>query len=129
MNISGNMITASIEQMSDRINRSGKMGAVSDDVISNGSDMSFGDYMSKASVKFSKHANERLNTRNINLDNAQMERLAKGMNKAREKGMNDPLVMVDNIAFIVNIKSNTVVTAVNDVNEAVFTNIDGAVIS
>ena len=43
--------------------------------------------------------------------------------------MKDPLVMVDNIAFIVNIKSNTVITAVNNANESIFTNIDGAVIN
>lgn len=126
MNITGNMVT-SIEQMSARINANNikKMAAESD----SREDISFGEYMNNASVRFSKHANERLSTRNINLDNAQMARLEKGMSKAKEKGMQDPLVMVDNIAFIVNIKSNTVVTAVNDVNEAVFTNIDGAVIS
>ena len=36
--------------------------------------------------------------------------------------------MVDSLAFIVNVKNNTVITAVNDVKDAVFTNIDGAVI-
>jgi len=38
------------------------------------------------------------------------------------------LVLVDDIAFIVNTKSNTVVTAVNEAEEKVFTNIDGTVI-
>jgi GTP-dependent phosphoenolpyruvate carboxykinase len=37
--------------------------------------------------------------------------------------------MVDDLAFIVNVKNNTVVTAVNDSENGVFTNIDGAVIS
>jgi hypothetical protein len=36
--------------------------------------------------------------------------------------------MVDDLAFIVNIKSNTVVTALGDSSDSVFTNIDGAVI-
>lgn len=127
MNITGNM-SASIEQMSARINGKAAVNKTADEA-GRKSDKSFGEYMDSASVRFSKHANERLNTRNINLDNTQMARLEKGMSRAKEKGMKDPLVMVDNIAFIVNIKSNTVVTAVNDVNEAVFTNIDGAVIS
>ena len=126
MNITGNVVT-SIEQMSARINANNIKKSA--DESDSREDISFGEYMNNASVRFSKHANERLSTRNINLDNAQMARLEKGMSKAKEKGMQDPLVMVDNIAFIVNIKSNTVVTAVNDVNEAVFTNIDGAVIS
>lgn len=79
---------------------------------------------------FSKHANERLSSRNINLNADQMSRLNKGVLQAREKRINESLVMMDNIAFIVNVKNNTVVTAMdqetNDNN--VFTNIDGAVI-
>lgn len=80
-------------------------------------------------LKFSKHANQRLSSRNIDLTETQLERLKNGTNKAREKGIKESLVMVDNLAFIVNIKNNTVVTAVNETEEGVFTNIDGAVIS
>ena len=38
------------------------------------------------------------------------------------------LVMVDDLAFIVNVKSNIVVTAVGGSADSIFTNIDGAVI-
>jgi len=79
-------------------------------------------------LKFSKHANERLASRNIDLTDEQMARLESGAKKASEKGINESLVMVDNLAFIVNIKNNTVITAVNDGEDKVFTNIDGAVI-
>ncbi len=79
-------------------------------------------------LKFSKHANERLASRNIDLTDEQMERLESGARKASEKGINESLVMVDNLAFIVNVKNNTVITAVNDGEDRVFTNIDGAVI-
>lgn len=81
------------------------------------------------SLKFSKHANERLATRNIILSAEQMERLENGTTKAREKGIRESLVMVDNLAFIVNVKNNTVITAVGDATDSIFTNIDGAVIS
>lgn len=81
------------------------------------------------SLKFSKHANERLATRNINLSAEQMERLENGTTKAREKGIRESLVMVDGLAFIVNVKNNTVITAVGDAADSIFTNIDGAVIS
>ena len=59
-----------------------------------------------------------------------MERLNDGMKKASEKGINEALVLMDNLAFIVNVKNNTVVTAMDSSNteERVFTNIDGAVI-
>lgn len=80
-------------------------------------------------LKFSKHANARLATRNINLSAEQMERLETGTTKAREKGIQESLVMVDNLAFIVNIKNNTVITAMDDSSDSIFTNIDGAVIS
>jgi len=80
-------------------------------------------------VKFSKHANQRLESRNINLSDAQIDRLNHGISQARDKSIKESLVMMDNLAFVVNIKNNTVVTALEqgeDVN--VFTNIDGAVI-
>lgn len=80
-------------------------------------------------VKFSKHANQRLESRNINLSEDQMQRLNEGVSQARNKSINESLVMMDNLAFIVNIKNNTVVTALErDEDNNVFTNIDGAVI-
>lgn len=81
-------------------------------------------------VKFSKHAAGRLADRNIELTRAQMERLQEGTERAGEKGIKESLVIVDQLAFIVNIPNNTVITAMNqqDATENVFTNIDGAVI-
>ena len=81
-------------------------------------------------VKFSKHASMRLTQRNINLSDDQSMRLQKGIAAADSKGVNDSLVLVDDIAFIVNVPSKTVVTAMDqaETNSNVFTNIDGAVI-
>lgn len=81
-------------------------------------------------LKFSKHAANRLNTRNIELSDSQVMRLQDGMEKANAKGIKDSLVLMDKLAFIVNVPSNTVVTAMDqsETNENVFTNIDGAVI-
>jgi flagellar operon protein len=80
-------------------------------------------------IKFSKHASQRLQTRQIDMSQEQKERLQDAASQARQKGMKESLVMVDNLAFIVNVRSNTVVTAVNDTEQAVFTNIDGAIIN
>jgi flagellar operon protein len=84
----------------------------------------------KVSVKFSKHAANRLSDRNIELTDEQLERLNDGTRKAGEKGIKDSLVMVDQLAFIVNTKSNTVITAMDQsqTDENIYTNIDGAVI-
>lgn len=81
-------------------------------------------------LKFSKHATQRLSQRNINLSDEQNIRLTNGVTEAEKKGVNESLVLVDNLAFIVNVPNKTVVTAMDqeETNANVFTNIDGAVI-
>ena len=81
-------------------------------------------------LKFSKHAAMRLESRNINLTDEQNVRLESGVQKASEKGINESLVLVDSLAFIVNVPNKTVVTAIDqqEATENIFTNIDGAVI-
>lgn len=105
--------------------------------VSNKTDegMSFLDILSKKSVesgevKFSKHASSRLSTRNIELTPEQMGRLNEGAKRASLKGIKESLVLVDSLAFIVNVPSNTVVTAMDntETKDNIFTNIDGAVI-
>jgi flagellar operon protein len=84
-------------------------------------------------LKFSRHASMRLNDRNIDLSAEQMERLSNGAAQAEEKGIKESLIMVDSLAFIVNIPNGTVVTAIdqneNGTGSHIFTNIDGAVIA
>ena len=82
-------------------------------------------------LKFSKHATNRLSERNIELSDGLMDRLSAGAKAAGQKGINESLVMVDQLAFIVNVKNQTVITALdgNDPKGNVFTNIDGAVIA
>ena len=81
--------------------------------------------------KFSKHAVNRLSERNIEISDGLMERLSAGMQAAGQKGINESLAMVDQLAFIVNVKNQTVITALdgNETDQNVFTNIDGAVIA
>lgn len=80
-------------------------------------------------VKISKHAAMRLEARNINLDDEQLEKLRAAVDKASAKGVRDSLVVMEDVAFLVNVPSRTVITAVkqNELKENVFTNIDGAV--
>lgn len=82
----------------------------------------------RGELRFSKHANQRLASRNIHLSKEQLARLSEGTDRARKKGINESLIVVDELAFIVNIKNNLVVTAVGDSEDKIFTNIDGAVI-
>lgn len=80
-------------------------------------------------IKFSRHAAKRLETRNISISEEQKARLENAAEQAMEKGMTESLVMVDDLAFILNVRNKTIVTAVNDTANAVFTNIDGAIIN
>lgn len=126
----------SIDQIKDTYLNSGKN--TDWQKTDNEQNLSFQQILEKASgrdvsvqeVTFSKHANDRLASRNINLNDDQLERLNKGVMQAKEKSIKESLVMMDNIAFIVNIKNNTVITAMDQgTGESnVFTNIDGAVI-
>ena len=97
-----------------------------------GSEVSFEDVLRQKQkpLKFSKHATQRLSQRNINLSDEQNIRLTNGVTEAEKKGVNESLVLVDNLAFIVNVPNKTVVTAMDqeETNANVFTNIDGAVI-
>ena len=85
---------------------------------------------STSELKFSKHADARLNERHISLTTEQRQRLNDGARKASEKGIGESLMIMDDLAFIVNIKNSTVVTAIDSKasEENIFTNIDGAVI-
>jgi len=80
-------------------------------------------------LKLSKHAETRLTDRNINLSAAQREKIANALIRADQKGVKDALVMIDGLAIVANAKTMTVITAVgnNDLQENIFTNIDGAV--
>ena len=81
-------------------------------------------------IKFSKHAAQRLDDRQISLTDEQSTRLSDGVQRAGEKGIQESLVIMDSLAFIVNVPSRTVVTAMEQTQaqEHIFTNIDGAVI-
>lgn len=122
----------SIEQIQDQyLNSSKTKQTVS-------SDVSFSDILKeksqivlpKENVKFSKHAQLRLTDRKIDLSDEQIMRLNEATQKASAKGIKESLVLVDSLAFIVNIPNNTVVTALDRAEslDNVFTNIDGAVI-
>lgn len=81
-------------------------------------------------VIFSKHANMRLNSRNIKLNTEQLEKINNGVNEASKKGIKDSLMLIDNIALVVNIQKKTVITALekSETDQHIFTNIDGAIL-
>lgn len=122
----------SIQQMTGQITRPDTKNTSSAQLSKNGT--SFAQILNEKTaqstgLKFSKHANMRMQTRNIDLSEEQWGRLESGVAKAGLKGIRESLVMVDDLAFIVNVSSNTVITAVGEGDDKIFTNIDGAVIA
>lgn len=98
-----------------------------------GAGTNFGDILSERmdtaqTLKFSKHALERMNERGIGLDAAGLTRLENGVARAQDKGSRDSLMILDGTAMIVNIPSKTVVTCMDTaaMRDHVFTNIDSA---
>lgn len=84
----------------------------------------------QSGVTFSKHAVKRAIEHQLDLTDEDMTRLNEGMRLASAKNLEDTLILVDNTAFVVNAKNNTVITAVgsSQMKGNVFTNISGTVI-
>lgn len=86
-------------------------------------------------INFSRHAQERIAGRELSVDESQVKRLESGVEEAEAKGINESLVMVDNLAFVVNVKNRMVITAMDKNSDIkkntprAFTKIDGAVIA
>jgi len=82
-------------------------------------------------LRFSAHAQTRLQSRRIDLQAGDLNRLQSAVGRAASKGSKDALVLMDDMAFVVSVTNRTVVTVVDKDNlkQNVFTNIDSAVIA
>ena len=82
-------------------------------------------------LKFSKHAQDRLQQRQIQLNDADKQQIEKAVTLAEQKGSQDSLVFLRDMAFIVSVKNKTVVTAIDSdhLRQNVFTNIDSAIVA
>lgn len=83
------------------------------------------------SVHFSNHAQKRIDRRDLDIDAGRLDRLNSAITRAAEKGARSSVVMLDDLAVVVDIRDRKVVTAINAEagKERVFTNIDSVVIA
>ncbi|PID25574.1 TIGR02530 family flagellar biosynthesis protein [Sporosarcina sp. P7] len=81
-------------------------------------------------LKISKHANDRLQERGIQMTDAEWAHISEKVNEAKRKGIRDSLVLTDQAALIVSAKNSTVITAMNrmEAKDQLFTNIDGTIL-
>lgn len=82
-------------------------------------------------IRFSAHAQQRLQERGIELTEEDKGRLGEAIQKAASKGARESLVLMDRVALVVSVANETVITAVpeDELDDAVFTNIDSAVLA
>jgi flagellar operon protein len=84
-----------------------------------------------ALIRFSSHAQRRIQQRAIPFGQSEMRRLEEAVEKAESKGARDSLILMDELALIVNVKNRVVVTAIDPASrqENVFTHIDTVVMT
>ena len=114
-----------------------KAQALNDQLTRQIKDSSFGQMLKdklheseKEQLKISKHAQARADERGIELRPALIQDIKTAVDKAREKGIKDMVVIGKDGAFVVNVTNNVVVTSMNqmEMKNNIFTNIDGAVL-
>lgn len=81
-------------------------------------------------LKLTKHAEKRLMDRGIEVTGDVWNEIHAKVKEAKQKGVQDSLVLTNEAAFVVNAKNETVITAMNREEAAsqLFTNINGAII-
>lgn len=93
---------------------------------------SFADILSNASkkVSFSNHAMQRMESRNLNLSDQDLQKLDDTVDKMAQKGARESLIYMKDMAFVVSVPNRTVITAMDgsSAKENIFTNIDSAAI-
>ena len=80
-------------------------------------------------LKISAHAQKRMAERGITLSPQDLAGIREAIGKAKTKGCRESLVVLDQVALVVSVENQTVITAVDarSLKENVFTNIDSAV--
>ena len=81
-------------------------------------------------LTFSKHLSDRINRRKLDFSGEKIARLNDAVTKAAGKGSRDSVVLLDDLAVLVNVTKRTVLTAIDTGNmkDGVFTNIDSVVV-
>lgn len=90
----------------------------------------FRDMLDAKVLKFSHHAELRMQQRGIHLQPESLTKIMNAVEEAATKGAQDSLIVFRDIAMIVNVPSRTVVTAMDggQMRSNVFTQIDSAII-
>ncbi|MBO8155233.1 MAG: flagellar protein [Bacillaceae bacterium] len=93
---------------------------------------SFQSFLEEAtkSLKVSKHAQKRMNERDIQISQSTWMHIQEKVQEAKSKGVTDSVVILNDAALVVSAKNNTVITAMDrkEAQEQIFTNINGTIL-
>ncbi len=78
----------------------------------------------------SKHAKQRLEQRGIAINEERWERIGEKVMEAKEMGVKESLVLLEDAALIVSANNRTVITAMDrkEASSQIFTNINGTIL-
>ena len=79
-------------------------------------------------IKISAHAQQRMEERNIRLEEGDMKALQGAMDSLEKKGARESLMLYKDFAFIASIRNRTIITSMGTNEVDVVTNIDSAII-
>ncbi|MGI6096687.1 MAG: TIGR02530 family flagellar biosynthesis protein [Dethiobacteria bacterium] len=83
----------------------------------------------KGPLTFSAHSRRRIESRNIKLQENDLQKIAAAVEKAASKGARSSLLLYRDLALLVSVNKRTIITAMETrETEKIFTNIDSAVI-
>lgn len=91
---------------------------------------SFQEIFQKQQLKVSKHAKTRLAERNISITDQQWQTISSKLQEAKQKGVRESVVVLNDATLLANAQNNTIITALNreEAGSRIFTNINGTII-
>lgn len=79
------------------------------------------------SIKISAHAEQRMQERNIVLQDKDMDALKDAMNDLDKKGARESLMIYKDMAFIASVRNRTIITTMKESEMDIVTNIDSII--
>ena len=81
-------------------------------------------------INLSNHAAKRIESRQLEVDSNEFIKLRGAIDKLKDKGGQESLVITDKAAYIVDVNNNKIVTAIDkgSIDDSVFTKIDSTLV-
>lgn len=101
-------------------------------VSNTGGQTSFNEILERVAqndIKVTKHAQLRLQTRELQLSESEIEKVAQAMDDAAQKGVKEAVIVMDQRLLVASVANRTIITAAKktDIQAKIITKIDGAI--